>query len=99
MTFSTQPIQVEIFSTPQPAPVVQTLSPHQSPGRVQYQATHWPAKFYHTDCPLTVKPGAQVLVVGREGITLLVIPEGYVSPAELKNLKPSRRTWQDLRLA
>ncbi|MEO1590858.1 MAG: NfeD family protein [Cyanobacteria bacterium J06632_22] len=42
------------------------------PGRVRFQATDWPAKLYRPtpmiDCDRKVR------VVGREGLTLLVVP-------------------------
>ncbi|MCG8361720.1 MAG: NfeD family protein [Pseudanabaenales cyanobacterium] len=44
-------------------------------GRVYFQATYWPARFYQSDCQLTVLPGDLVTIVGRQGLTLLVKPK------------------------
>jgi len=93
------PIQVELFPEPCIGNVVETIEPPECRGRVRFRATQWPARFYYLDCPLTLKPGSAVVVVGMEGITLLVIPDGYLSDAQLRNLRPSQRTWQDIRSA
>lgn len=62
-------------------------------GRIKYQGTSWPAQFYPGDCPRSVAPGEAVTVVGRSGITLLVVPENYLTPEELAHLGRSRTPW------
>lgn len=47
------------------------------PGRIYYRATYWPARFSELYEPQTIIPGEQVRVVGRQGLTLLVVPESY----------------------
>lgn len=46
------------------------------PGRLKFKASYWPAMLDEdfADRNLTLKPGQQVLVVGRVNITLLVRP-------------------------
>lgn len=95
----TNPIQVELFPELGIGNVVETIEPPECRGRVQFRASQWPARFYHLDCPLTLKPGSAVVVVGMEGITLLVIPDGYLSDTQLRSLRPFERTWQDIRSA
>ncbi|NET32063.1 MAG: hypothetical protein F6K19_08675 [Cyanothece sp. SIO1E1] len=53
--------------------VERTITPRQ-PGRVYFQATYWPARFYQPNCQVTVCPGEPVKVVGRDGLTLLIVP-------------------------
>ena len=44
-------------------------------GRVYFQATYWPARFYQTDCQAKALPGDMVTIFGRQGLTLLVRPK------------------------
>jgi membrane protein implicated in regulation of membrane protease activity len=44
------------------------------PGRVECLGTYWPAQIYKFECQLTLIPEQTVCVIGRVGITLLVIP-------------------------
>lgn len=83
-TVSKQPLSVlqatfnadiEWFEHPLTGQVEIAIAPHQR-GRVHCQGTYWPARFYYGDCQLEVKPEDFVKVVGREGITLLVVPLG-----------------------
>jgi len=65
-----------------PMGIVEQSITLQKPGRVSYEATCWPARLPRTnhagsitlDESLTLRTGQQVKVIGREGITLLVIP-------------------------
>ena len=57
--------------------VEQTIDQNHS-GRVYFQATYWPARFYNTDCQVKAVPGESIKIVGRQGLTLLVIPTGDV---------------------
>ncbi len=43
------------------------------PGRVKYKSTYWPAMLFRGNS-MTLEPGQEVAVVGRQGITLLVRP-------------------------
>jgi|GEM_PF-1540236 len=64
---------IEIFPRIITAEVERTIAPTQ-PGRVKFQASHWPARFYQSSHQKTVSPGESVLVIGRAGIDLLVMP-------------------------
>ncbi len=44
------------------------------PGRVKCQGTYWPARLYKLEYQMTLIPNQSVCVVGRAGITLLVMP-------------------------
>lgn len=61
----------EIFPEPLPAIVDEAIAPN-SPGRVAWNGSHYPAKLYDDDVQ-ALQPGQQCYVVGREGITRLVI--------------------------
>ncbi|NEQ36551.1 MAG: hypothetical protein F6K40_09780 [Okeania sp. SIO3I5] len=41
------------------------------PGRVKFKTTYWPAVLFR-DYSMTLYPGQEIAVVGRQGITLLV---------------------------
>lgn len=43
-------------------------------GRVSWQGTTWPARFFQADCQETLTPGEPVKVVSMKDITLLVVP-------------------------
>jgi membrane protein implicated in regulation of membrane protease activity len=44
------------------------------PGRVKWQGTTWPARFFQADCQETLVPGQRVEIVTMQGLTLFVIP-------------------------
>lgn len=44
------------------------------PGRVYFQGTYWPAKLKQPNYTVQLFPGTKVQVLGRESLTLLVIP-------------------------
>ena len=48
------------------------------PGRVYFQTTYWPARFYQSGGYKIAFPGDSVVVIGRDGLTLLVTPAGNV---------------------
>lgn len=51
-------------------------------GRVAAFASIWYCSFYHPDYYVSLEPGDSVLIVGRRGITLLIIPtapEDYIA--------------------
>ena len=58
--------------------VEQEIKPLQ-PGRVYYRATYWPAQFSNLNCTAKVLPGDSVKVVGRQGLTLLVLPNDSIT--------------------
>ena len=63
---------LEKFSSPVPAKVEQAITAQQG-GRVQCMASSWPARFGNSMGGCSEVPiGAEVLVWGREGITLLI---------------------------
>lgn len=71
-------INPRFFDTPKlfPKPVMGRveveISP-QSPGRVAFNGSVYPAKLYSGETEVTLEPGDFCQVVGRESITLLVI--------------------------
>ena len=44
------------------------------PGRVYFQGTYWPAKLKQPNYISRLCPGTKVRVLGRESLTLLIIP-------------------------
>ena len=73
MSFTPFPESIYIFSHPGIGSVDWAIAAH-CPGRVSFQATTWPAKFYQTDSQAVVQPHQSVQIVGIQGITLLVQP-------------------------
>lgn len=90
MSFIPIPETEELLPQPLPGKVEQMITPTR-PGRVRFQATFWTAEFYYSDCQVAVLPGMSVNVVGRRGITLLVIPIGYVSHSQFAEQEQSNR--------
>jgi membrane-bound ClpP family serine protease len=70
------PDRPEIFSAPTQGKVEQTITQNH-PGRVECFGTCWAAQLYPTDCITALFPGQLVNVIGRKGITLLVVPNNY----------------------
>jgi len=62
----------KMFPKPQSAVVEEKITSNE-PGRVKYKTTYWPAMLF-PDYSMTLAPGEEVAVVGRQGITLLVSP-------------------------
>lgn len=67
------PSEIEIFSEALTGIVEKKINQNQ-PGRVKCLATYWPARFYHSNCNVIVFRDEVVKVVGRQGITMLVVP-------------------------
>lgn len=65
--------ELNLFPEPLPGWTEEKISYNQ-PGRVWFQASHWPAKLQDNDARTVLKPGQSLLVVGIENITLLVVP-------------------------
>lgn len=72
MTISKTSERIELFAQPGIGEVVKMITPN-GRGRVKYRASFWPARLY-PDAQLQAGPSEQVIVVGRDGITLLVTP-------------------------
>lgn len=72
MNLTFVPETIEFFPNAEPGKVEQTITRHQ-PGRVRSMATSWFARFYDPDRQTEMLPGTLVKVVGRAGITLLVV--------------------------
>ncbi len=64
--------EIKLFSELGTGTVEETINP-KYPGRVKYKATFWPAQFYNQQEQVTLLPNESVTVVGRQGITLLVV--------------------------
>ena len=75
------PEDIKLFSQPGTGKVERMISSTQ-PGRVQFQATYWPARLYHSGCEVTLVPDDPVTVIGRQGITLLVVPVSEVQESD-----------------
>ncbi|MDJ0705897.1 MAG: NfeD family protein [Leptolyngbyaceae cyanobacterium MO_188.B28] len=61
---------------------VDTAISSTQPGRVRFQGSHWPARFYLSDYQGMVLPNDSVKVVGRQGLTLLIVPDGCPLPIQ-----------------
>lgn len=72
MNFSLTSNRIELFAQPSVAEVVKSIAPNRK-GRIKFRASFWPARFY-LDSETEVLPSEQVVVIGRDGITLLVTP-------------------------
>lgn len=67
------PENVEMFSEALMGTAENTITQNQ-PGRVKFLGSYWPARFYHSNCDVIIFPDDFVKVVGRQGITMLVVP-------------------------
>ncbi|NES05112.1 MAG: hypothetical protein F6K22_21170 [Okeania sp. SIO2F4] len=63
----------KMFSKPEVAVVEEKITADE-PGRVRYKTTYWPAMLFRDYSSMTLYPGQEIAVVGRQGITLLVRP-------------------------
>lgn len=66
-------IKVELFEKPGKARVERAIAAHQR-GRVFFQGTYWPARFYSSSNCVNAEIASWVTVIGRQGLTLLVTP-------------------------
>jgi membrane-bound ClpP family serine protease len=66
------PETVELFPHALSAIVDETIAAS-APGRVEFQSSYWFAEFYQEGYG-AIEPGTVVQVVGRRGLTLLVLP-------------------------
>ncbi len=76
------PETVELFPHVLSATVDETISAN-APGRVEFQASYWFAEFYQGNYG-AIEPGTVVQVVGRRGLTLLVLPLACEMPSPQK---------------
>jgi hypothetical protein len=74
--------KVILFPTPGKG-IIEEIITESQPGRVNFQASYWPARLYNLEQKVTLLPNTPVNVIGREGITLLVVP---VSEVEESNI-------------
>ncbi len=65
--------KLEKIAKPAPGIVEEVIS-QDSPGRVHWQGTTWPARFFQPDYKETIAAGEPVKVIAVLGITLLVMP-------------------------
>lgn len=65
--------KLEKIAKPVLAIVEQKIS-HDCSGRVHWQGTSWPARFFQPDCQETILPSELVKVISVQDITLLVMP-------------------------
>jgi membrane protein implicated in regulation of membrane protease activity len=73
MTLSTLSPSADLTTFQGRGIVERTITPS-TPGRVYFQASYWPARFFHPGASNELPPGAPVEVVDRDGLTLLVKP-------------------------
>lgn len=64
---------IELFPQPGLGTVVETITTTQR-GRVWFSASYWPARLHGITEPVRLLPDESVLVIGREGIFLLIQP-------------------------
>jgi hypothetical protein len=69
------PETIEFFPQAAIGEVEQTITQQQR-GRIRFMATTWFARFYQPNTHTEALPGTFVKVIGREGLTLLVIAVG-----------------------
>lgn len=67
------PQSIELFAAPIEGIIERPIA-LDHPGRVKALGTTWNAHFHPTSDQPTITTGDRVLVIGRRGITLLVIP-------------------------
>lgn len=69
--------RIEFFTAQKSARVERSITRHQK-GRVFFEGTYWPAQIYTSSSPGLTEPALEasswVVVIGRQGLTLLVKP-------------------------
>ncbi|MBT9316453.1 hypothetical protein D0962_16415 [Leptolyngbyaceae cyanobacterium CCMR0082] len=73
MSLTIFPNKIEIFHIAGIGKVSKTISA-QHIGQVRFQATYWRARLHQTKSCTQILPGHEIRVIGREGLTLLVMP-------------------------
>lgn len=69
----TLPSRIELFAAPVEG-IVDRPADATRPGRIRTMGTIWNARLYQFENQLAVAAGDRVLVVGRQGLTLLIVP-------------------------
>jgi hypothetical protein len=64
----------QLFAQPGTATVVETITLSRR-GRVRYLSSYWPARLHQGTSSTQLTPEQTVLVLGREGMTLLIQPK------------------------
>jgi hypothetical protein len=75
MSLTVAPDTIEFFAQAAIGQVEQLITLHQR-GRVKFMATTWFARFYQPTAQTQALAGTRVKVIGREGLTLLVVAVG-----------------------
>jgi len=75
MSLTVAPETIEFFAQAAIGQVEQPITLHQR-GRVKFLATTWFAQFYQPTAQTQALAGTRVKVIGREGLTLLVVAVG-----------------------
>ncbi|PSB33679.1 NfeD family protein [Stenomitos frigidus] len=75
MSLTVTPETIEFFAQAAIGQVEQPITLHQR-GRVRFMATTWFARFYQPNAQTQALAGTHVKVIGREGLTLLVVAVG-----------------------
>jgi len=86
MSFTFAPEIIELFSQAAIGNVEETITLHLR-GRVRFMATTWFARFYQPGSQTEALPGTSVKVIGREGLTLLVVPIDEGVPPGMPSLE------------
>lgn len=73
MSLTSLPETIEWLASVELGEVEQAITPHHR-GRVRFMATSWFARVYQPNGQTEVLPGTTVRVIGRRGLTLLVMP-------------------------
>lgn len=77
------PATITLFPKPGMG-IIEEIITESQPGRVNFQATYWPARLYNPEQEVTLLPNTPVTVIGRQGITLLVVPVSAVAESNLE---------------
>ncbi|MBE9139157.1 NfeD family protein [Nodosilinea sp. LEGE 07088] len=64
---------LEFFTPPGEGIATQSITSNNA-GRVDVNAVSWPAKLHLNDRVLNISKGQKVVIIGRQGNTLLVVP-------------------------
>jgi hypothetical protein len=75
VSLTVAPDTIEFFAQAAIGQVEQPITQHQR-GRVKFMATTWFARFYQPTTQTQALAGTRVKVIGREGLTLLVVAVG-----------------------
>jgi len=67
------PPSLEFFTSPGEGVATRPITSSSS-GRVDFNAVSWPAKLHLNNRVLNISEGQKVVVIGRQGNTLLVFP-------------------------